>query len=237
MWDAWFWSSTDSRKPLYAGFGSDWGSGDGESSHYQTGWVDLTVRPSNALRFTLSPAYIASQDELQYVETTSMGTEDRYLFGSIDQETFSLTLRLDYTLRPNLTLQFYGAPFVSSGSYNAFKRITEPHADRFEDRYHVFTDDEIRYDAESATYAVDENGDGSTDYEFDRPDFNVRDFNSNLVVRWEFQPGSVFYAVWSQARSDSDPTQAFSLRKDMGGLFDVHAHNVFLLKVSKWFSL
>jgi len=236
-WDTWIWTSSDQRRPVYAGFEYDWGIGDDDSWRYRTVSLDMTVRPSNALRFTFSPSYSATEDELQYVSTTSNAGESRYLFGRIDQETFSLTVRLDYTLRPNLTLQFYGAPFVSAGDYNEFKRITAPRAGQYEDRFRNFAADEIHYDPLSGNYAVDEDRDGTTDYQFRRPDFNVREFNANMVVRWEFQPGSVVYAVWSQARSDSDPTQTFALRNDMRGLFDVQAHNVFLLKVSKWFAL
>ena len=39
------------------------------------------------------------------------------------------------------------------------------------------------------------------DYGFDKPDFNVREFLSNLVLRWEYNPGSSVYLVWSQTRS------------------------------------
>ena len=31
-------------------------------------------------------------------------------------------------------------------------------------------------------------------------DFNVRSFRSNLVLRWEWRPGSIFYMVWQQDR-------------------------------------
>jgi hypothetical protein len=84
---------------------------------------------------------------------------------------------------------------------------------------------------------VDENGDGTIDYRFDNPDFNIRDFNSNLVTRWEFQPGSVLFLVWSQARGGFTPNGRFAAGEDLEELFDTHPHNVFLVKVSKWFSL
>ena len=31
-------------------------------------------------------------------------------------------------------------------------------------------------------------------------DFNVKQFLSNLVVRWEYSPGSTLFLVWSQTR-------------------------------------
>ena len=30
------------------------------------------------------------------------------------------------------------------------------------------------------------------------PDFSIVQFNSNLVVRWEYVPGSELFLVWSQ---------------------------------------
>ena len=96
---------------------------------------------------------------------------------------------------------------------------------------------EIGLDPATNEYRVDENVDGTVDYGFANPDFDFRDFNSNLVVRWEFQPGSTLFVVWQQARSETVPHGTFSVHHDLGGLFDVHPHNVFLLKVNKWFSL
>ena len=157
------------------------------------------------------------------------------VLGTIDQRTAALTFRIDVALRPNLTVQYYGAPFLANGSYREFKRVTVPHAAAYQDRFHVFGPEEIQY--ADGNYEVDENQDGSVDYEFHDPDFEARDFNSNLVLRWEYQPGSLFYLVWSQARSGFVTDGNLSVGDDMHALFDVHPHNVFLVKLSKWFSL
>ncbi len=163
--------------------------------------------------------------------------DPRFVFGSLDQETFGFTLRFDYTVTPNLTVQFYGQPFVSAGNYSEFKRIADPRASAYRDRFDVFADDQILRTGDGV-YEVDEDGDDQKDYSFDDPDFNFRDFNSNLVVRWEFQPGSTMFFVWQQARSDFISGQSsFNAGNDMNGLFDVHPHNVFLVKINKWLSL
>ena len=85
----------------------------------------------------------------------------RYLFGSLDQDVVGITVRLEYTLTPNLTLQYYGAPFLSNGSYKAHKRITDPRADRYADRFAVYDDDQLT--ATDDGYDVDENDDGAAD--------------------------------------------------------------------------
>ena len=48
-------------------------------------------------------------------------------------------------------------------------------------------------------YRVNE---GGATYAFGNPDFDFREFRSNLVARWEFKPGSSLYVVWSQDRTD-----------------------------------
>jgi hypothetical protein len=138
-------------------------------------------------------------------------------------------------VRPSLTVQYYGAPFVSAGTYRDIKRITNARASEYRDRFHTFAANEIT--ASGGSYSIDEDADGTVDYSVGNRDFNVRDFNSNLVVRWEFQPGSLMYVVWSQARSDFAPDGRFALNNDSRALFDVHPHNIFLLKLSKWISL
>ena len=201
------------------------------------GWVSLVVRPSNALQVRLNPSFMRNLREMQYVGTFEFDGSDRYLFGHLDQRTFSLTFRVDYCITPNLTVQYYGSPFISAGSYGAFKRITDPKASAYRNRFHIFTGNEIAHDEQSGVYTVDEDGDSTTDYEISDPDFNFRDFNSNLVVRWEYQPGSTLFIVWSQARSDFLSNGAFDIGDDLGGLFRAHPHNVFLVKFNRWFSL
>jgi hypothetical protein len=238
---AWEYSAyvgSDQRRKLNFSAGIDGLSGDEGSERFRRLWLDLSYRPTNALNVTLSPSFGRTRREMQYVDTQPYGAEDRYLFGSLDQGTLALTLRVDFSITPNLTVQYYGAPFASSGSYAALKRITDPRAPAYRDRFQVFAPDQIALDAAAGVYRVDEDRDGSVDYSFDRPDFDVRDFNSTLVVRWEYRPGSQIYLVWSQARED-DALDPGGLRfgPGMREAFGGKSHDVFLVKFSKWFSL
>jgi hypothetical protein len=236
-WDANAWVESDRNRRLSAEVGGAVNNGDAGSRRYWEWWVDMRFRPSNALQVTLSPWYGRNNKEMQYVTTRDAGGSPRYLFGRLHQKTAGLTVRVDYTVTPNLTVQFYGAPFVSAGRYTELKRITDPRAGEYRDRFHVFTGDEIAYDGADDAFEIDEGADGGVDYRFGSPDFNFREFNSNLVVRWEFQPGSLLYLVWSQARDDVVSDGRFSLGDDLDDLFAVHPRNIFLIKVSKWFSL
>ena len=228
---------SDSRARLSFRVGGTLAQGDEESSSTRKGWFTVAYRPSNAIRLSVNPSYTANKRELQYIQTSSFAGEDRYLFGRLDQKIAALTLRVDYTITPNLTVQFYGAPFVSTGEYTDFKRITNPLADAYTDRFREFTGAEIQFDPANEVYNVDEDGDTSTDYQIENPNFNFREFNSNLVVRWEFQPGSLLYLVWSQSRENIGSSGMFSLGDEYDALFRQHPQNIFLIKVSKWFSL
>ena len=103
-----------------------------------------------------SPWFSKNEPDMQYVETLDFRGEDRYVFGSLDQETFGFTVRLDYTVTPDFTVQYYGSPFLSSGRYSDFRRITDPRAEAYEDRSVRFSSDEIRFEDDG--YAVDEDG-------------------------------------------------------------------------------
>lgn len=111
-------------------------------------------------------------------------------------------------------------------------------ADNFGDRFRVFSPNQISRDGDE--YLIDENGDSSTDYRFDRKDFNVKEFLSNLVLRWEYSPGSSLFLVWSQSRKTSGDVGKMDLTDDLGDLFDGSdnkPHNVFLIKFSYRFGL
>jgi len=79
---------------------------------------------------------------------------------------------------------------------------------------------------------------GVPDIRFDQPNFNVFDFNLNLVVRWEYRPGSTVYLVWSQNRSESFNNGNFNLWEDVKTLFlETYPRDVFLVKFSYRFGL
>ncbi len=229
--------STDQSKKISAFMGNYQGIGFEKSYRRQEYWLGLNARPVNALSVSFEPSFNLTNNTLQYVSNTKMGNNQRYIFGTLDQKTLSFTFRINYTFTPELSLEYYGQPFVSAGTYNDFKRITDPHAGEFADRYQVFTGNEI-YSADSDnSYIIDENNDKVPDYSFGNPNFNFRQFRSNLVVRWEYLPGSTLFLVWSQGRTSTGSNGMFAYGEDMNQLFSVDPHNVFLIKFSYWFSL
>jgi len=232
--------SSDNRKKLvFSVYGNRSVGFRDDSRNLFTG-LDITYKPFNFLYVTLSPGFNKSFTELQYVRRLTYNGSDRYLFASIDRKTINASIRVNLNMSPDLTLQYWGQPFVATGKYFDHKYILEPLAREFGDRFWTFTADQKSYDAVNNKYDFDENADGIVDYSAGNNDFNVQEFLSNLVLRWEYSPGSTVYFVWSQSRSFNNGSGVMNLFNDLGDLFDRDnnvPHNIFLVKFSYRFGL
>ena len=229
----WFRVSTDDRKKL--GFSvsvsNNWGDNSyRRSKNYNFG---ITYRPFDFLQLSVDPSYHVSFDEIIFVETIDYNGVDSYIVSNIDQEFVSMDIRVNIGITPDLSIQYWGQPFLFSGNYSNFKKVVNPMASDCQDQYHTFTSDEISYDTDDDSYTVV--GDNGT-YSFGDPDFSFFEFRSNLVVRWEYIPGSTAYIVWSQGRTGDHPDGAFSLSDNIDKLSSITPNNVFLLKLSYRFS-
>ncbi|UCG26902.1 MAG: carbohydrate binding family 9 domain-containing protein, partial [Bacteroidales bacterium] len=130
---------TDNRKKLSGGLMTNHNWGYQGSSRNQRYALQISFKPSNALNLSLFPSLTLSERDLQYITVREYGGDARYIFGSIDQKTLVLSLRLNYSITPNLTIQYWGQPFVSAGKYDDFKMITDPKAETYSDLFHVYT--------------------------------------------------------------------------------------------------
>jgi hypothetical protein len=229
-WGLGYFVESDNRKKLQVSFehGNSWGNR--KSVREVNFSLGITYRPFNSLQISASPSYGLNYTVMQYVTSTNFGSDPRYVVASLNQHTLGMSLRINYILTPNLSIQYYGQPFASQGKYSDFKRITESKAENLEDRFHTFTADQIRYDAANGLYDIDENQDGTSDYRFSNPNFDFVQFRSNLVVRWEYIPGSTLFLVWSQGRTGYPSIDRFSLNEVSRDLFNIEAHNIFLIK-------
>jgi hypothetical protein len=112
-------------------------------------------------------------------------------------------------MSPRLSLQIYAQPFVSAGDYSNFKELADGRAKSYGDRF-------APYDYQS------------------NPDFNYRSFRTTNVLRWEYRPGSTLFVVWQQGREATLDYGTFDAHRDIGGVFDAPATNVFLVKWAYW---
>ena len=58
-------------------------------------------------------------------------------------DELSTTLRFTYSLNPNLSIQFYGQPFISRGRFSDFKFVNIAAADKFTDRVNIYSQNQI----------------------------------------------------------------------------------------------
>ncbi len=232
------WNSirTDDRKKVRfnifhsRNYGTD---GSYRSNHLELG---LRYRPINALSISVSPSYSVNKDKLQYIDNIGFNGNTRYLNGTIAQQTLSFSLRINYNINPNFTVQYWGQPFISRGRYSNFKHIDNSLANNFDARFSRYSMNQLSLIDD--VYEVDEDLNGTTDFTFDNPDFSFVQFRSNLVLRWEYIPGSEIFLVWSQDVSQSGNPQE-GLFKSLGdNVFgEEKPKNIFLLKATYRFLL
>jgi hypothetical protein len=170
------------------------------------------------------------------VDNISTESDTRYIRGHLNRNTWVMSLRVEYSINPELSVQYYGRPYFTSGKYSQFKYITQPRAQKYNDRFLTYTDSQINYDADNEVYLVDENTDGTTDYSFDNRNFNYLNLQSNLIVRWEYRPGSTVYFVWTHGKENFESVYSNSIGNDIDNLWDSHPHNIFLVKFSYRFN-
>ena len=204
----WGYFDTDGRKRVSLNFFGSWFN-DRQGSFSRSGSIGVTVRASTALSVRTGFDLNYNRADTQWVENLESPVDTHYVFGRIDQKTSSLSIRVNYTIRPTLTLQLYGQPFVSAGDYSNFKELVDGRADRYADRYDPFL-------------------------YLDNPDFNYRSFRTTNVLRWEYRPGSALFVVWQQGREDTISDGSFRLGRDFRDTFNAPATSVFLVKISRW---
>jgi hypothetical protein len=208
--------NTDSRKRVYGGM-----------------WVNLSYTDEGKTKrsslepyvhFRLSPQFqlnVGADFERGHNNTQWFGnftdpTGTHFSFGHLDQRTTSMNVRLNYTMTPDLTLELYGQPFVSTGVYSDFREVSAtPGADSYDARFQPYTPPPT-----------------------EETEFKVTALITNSVLRWEYRPGSTLFVVWQHGREGPGPNDTFrqSWMRDYRKLFDLHPQNTFLVKVAYWLS-
>ena len=195
---------------------------------------DLTFQPGTQWQLSIGPEYEREVDTQQYVTTLAGGPiaafGSRYVFAHVDRSTYSTEIRLNYTFKPDLTLDFYGEPFAASGRYDQFGELMAARTRAMR-----------AYGTEGTTLTRLPDGsaavtDGAASFRLANRDFNVQSFRSNLVLRWEWRAGSSLYLVWQQDRALEEVSNARVSIGDMFGSIGRSGDNFFAIKTSFWFS-
>lgn len=205
----------DYRRAIVPSLSVDYGRADGGRSTSVSISPHLRARISTRLSTSLGVSVSHNVDDSQWLANpVDAAGATHYTFAALDQRTVGITWRLNYTFSPSASFQFYANPFLSKGSYSRVRELDDPRANEYLDRF-------MPYDAPAA--GADPGG------------FNVKQFRSNAVFRWEYRPGSTLFLVWSQGREAFTPERGDrSFGGEFDALFGQRAEDRFLVKVSYW---
>lgn len=235
-WNGWTGLYSDDRKRLRGGVNASAGRQDENGGWWFWMGTGLSWRAASNIDLSVEPSLSRQRDTWQYLTTETALGEAHYLFGGLEQTTASMTLRGNLTFAPNLTLQVYAEPFISSGDYTEFKRVSDPRAPTLAQRFDTFGADRLL--AQDGDVSVDLDRDGAADLNLGNPDFSYLSFRSNVVMRWEYASGSSLFVVWQHGRSHYAADGAFRLGQSLDNLFSAaEARNTLLVKVNYWISL
>ncbi len=207
--------------------------------------LGVSLRPTSSWEIEFQPRFSRQRTGSQYVtDSDAVFYEptygDRYLFGDLLRHSFSVETRINVAFSPDLSLQLFAQPLVSTGEYLSYRQLeTSETFDflEFEEGVATETEDGVLCGSGSTCVLageryVDFTGDGLADDSFGDRNFNIRSLRSSAVLRWEYLPGSVLFLVWQQARRDELENGDFNLGRDLGGIFSAPGEDTFIAKAS-----
>ena len=182
--------------------------------------ADVTWRARSNLELSLAAYAFDSHYAWFYYGRFGDALADtaHYTVAKLDLLTRSLTARMNYTLSTALTLQWYGQAYVSRGTYDDVRELANPRASAYEARFRPYADAAVRANP------------GGVDF---------KQLRSNLVLRWEYRPGSALFVVWSQGRDvEGNEPGRFGLwpARDFRELLALRPQNAVAVKLSYWMS-
>ncbi len=204
----------DDRKAIVPYFWVNYWRGDGGRSHSLNLMPEVDFKLASRVTAAVIPNYTRKTNDIQPREpvTDAQGRVIHSVFSHLEQKQLGVTVRVTYPFDANMSLQVYAQPFVSKGTYSNQQELSAtPRAADFASRYIPYRDTTLS------------------------KGFNNKQFHSNVVLRWEYRPGSTLFVVWSQGRQGSagvEGTRGFG--GELGDLFDLRPDNGFLVKLSYW---
>ena len=175
--------------------------------------ASITVRPASRLELALLPTWNRVTGDPRWVDTLGTAPGDRtYRIGLQDASAPGVTLKSTFTFHPKLTLQVYGQLFFASVLYRMLWEVpaTGPNP---------------------VVRLGDLASPGQLNTSYDTADAVL---NVNVVLRWEYRPGSALFVVYSRSQQGGlalDPVEGRP-RVDFARLGQGLVADTFQLKLS-----
>jgi hypothetical protein len=188
-------------------------------------------KPVSNFSLQLGPEVDRNVDDVQYVAAVADPARvvpadfggQHYVFARIDQTTLAANVRLNVSFTPNLSLQTFLQPLVSSGRYTDYKELARSRSYDFlhHSAYDPATQRLYPDAGDTTVYAVT-----------GQPSFNFKSLRGNAVLRWEYRPGSALFLVWTQERTDDELFASPEFRHSFRRLLAAQPDDIFLVKLT-----
>ena len=169
--------STDRRKKIVVGANIGTGYGKNRGNGYRIN-IWSKVKPIKQLNMEINIMQDKSPRYMQWVDILKTMDDTVRVYANSVLLTRDLTLRLDWTFTPKLTLQCYAQPFYVDMNYKSFFRLKNPNT----------------MDLEFYDYQASDN--------YENPDFRLLNSIGTFVLRWEYFSGSTMYMVFNFNQSN-----------------------------------
>jgi|GEM_PF-9104 len=208
---------TDERRAISANITGGMAFGD-KGEQGATLQTTLTVRPTSWMELSPAMYYQRAVNAIAWVYPggtiidNTISNVPVSLFGTRNLEQLDLSLRGIVTFTRTLSVQFFLQSFVARGEYRHYTWLAA------DGRLHPYA---------SGAY-------GSL---FGGNDFNAVNFNANVLLRWEYLPGSSFYFVWTQGRFGDTGDYGTGAVRRIGDTWTLPRQDAIVLKATYWFSM
>ncbi len=185
--------------------------------HALTLALSLTARPASWLELVPVASYRRSRHEQAWlfpdgnIVDPAIGPSPFSVFGRRALDELDMELRGTVAFTSTFSFQFFSQVLLAKGRYTSYSRLT----------------------GQGKLMPYDYAGFAG----FTSHDFNEATVNGNLLLRWEYLPGSVVYLVWTQQRYGDSGISTTSLGDRLGEVFSLPREDVFLLKITYWIPL
>ena len=175
--------STDRRKKIVidANIGTGYGKNRGQGYRVMLG---AEIKPIEPLNIEINAMQDKSPTYMQWVDVVETLNDTARVYANSLLTTNDITMRLNWTFSPDLSLQCFVQPFYANMRYKNYYRLKAPE-----------------------TMELD-----AYDYlgHFEEPDFRLQNTVGTFVLRWEYRSGSTIFIVYnlndSKYYSPSDDT-------------------------------
>ena len=209
---------------------------------------DTLLRPSPRWEIALCPTFNRVTVRAQFVASTgNVGYAptfgERHLFATLVQTEIAMETRVEVAFTPDLSLQAFAQPLISANDFDQYKQLRRPESFdfvRFQEGQAVtgaggIACQEGRTCVRDGERFIDFQGDGTTDFSFPNRDFNFRSLVGQVVLRWEYMPGSTLFVVWREDRGSQALTGDINVGSDLYDLFRTGSQDRFIVKLQHFF--